>query len=39
VFGENQQRQEIKAIIDTGYTGFLRGCLKSWGGSKKALSV
>lgn len=23
VFGENQQRQEIKAIIDTGYTGFL----------------
>jgi clan AA aspartic protease len=23
VFGENQQRQGIKAIIDTGYTGFL----------------
>lgn len=23
VFGGNQQRQGIKAIIDTGYTGFL----------------
>lgn len=23
VFGENQQLQGIKAIIDTGYTGFL----------------
>lgn len=23
VFGENQQRQGIRAIIDTGYTGFL----------------
>lgn len=23
VFGENQQRQGIKAIVDTGYTGFL----------------
>jgi clan AA aspartic protease len=23
VFGKNQQRQGIKAIIDTGYTGFL----------------
>lgn len=23
VFGENQQYQGIKAIIDTGYTGFL----------------
>ena len=23
VFGENQQRQGVRAIIDTGYTGFL----------------
>lgn len=23
VFGKNQQRQGIRAIIDTGYTGFL----------------
>lgn len=23
VLGENQQRQGIKAVIDTGYTGFL----------------